>query len=101
MGARITDRTPLQTIIVSIIGAALVIPALFIAFEAHHDCDGADCDICHVVAGAAQLTQVGADLPHLPLFAYPALFFASFLTAALQSSCSSDTLVTLKVRIND
>lgn len=79
----------------------LLMPSLFIVAESHHDCTGDQCPVCKVIAGAVQMEQQGADVPHA--LAAATLLFAATAVACLLSTIllPTDTPVSLKVRIDD
>lgn len=78
---------------------ALIAPSLFIVCEAHHDCSGDGCQVCHVLVIASSIAHADADVPagsSTPAFI---LAFALLALASLVRACST-TLVGLKVRLD-
>lgn len=81
------------------IALALIAPSLFIVCEAHHDCSGDGCQVCHVLVIASSIAHADADVPagsSTPAFI---LAFALLALASLVRACST-TLVGLKVRLD-
>jgi hypothetical protein len=81
--------------------AALLLPSVFLVAEGHHHCTGDGCTICKVLDGAVALQNTGADVPDLPAAA------VVFLVSILLACCAycvlraPETLVSLKVRLDD
>ncbi len=81
------------------IALALIAPSLFIVCEAHHDCSGDGCQVCHVLAIASSIAHADVDVPAGS--STPALIpaFALLAFASVVRACSM-TLVGLKVRLD-
>ena len=79
----------------------LLMPSLFIVAESHHDCTGDQCPVCKVIAGAVQIEQQGADVPHA--LAAAIVLLSVTVVACLRRTLllATDTPVSLKVRMND
>lgn len=78
---------------------ALLAPSLFIVAEAHHDCAGDGCEVCHVLAIAVSIAHESADVAAPTATAALALFFAVLVVVAPVRP-SATTLVGLKVRLD-
>ena len=77
----------------------LLLPALFVAAEAKHDCPGDGCVVCHVIAGSLQLENMGAPGSGASRQVIPLTLAALVAAVIVRPSRSAQTPVTLKVKI--
>lgn len=75
--------------------------AAYIILEAHHDCAGENCPICHEIQICRQvlntLGTASAGRPALAFF----ILFAFLLTCAPVRAATAVTLISLKVKLSD
>ena len=62
-GSSAAVNSPFARIAAVAITLALIAPSLFIVCEAHHDCSGDGCQVCHVLAIASSLAHADSDAP--------------------------------------
>ena len=81
------------------VALALIAPSLFIVCEAHHDCSGDGCQVCHVLAIASSISHADADVPAES--STPAFVTAlALLALSSVARAGATTLVGLKVRLD-
>lgn len=94
-------KRSLSGILCAIIVAALLVSAVFIAAELHHDCAGEHCPICSAISSWEHLLRVMALLAALG----GALALTDHSSGAPMSArfgrAALPTLVTLKVKLSD
>ena len=80
---------------------SLLLSLSFVAFEAHHDCEGEDCPICICLEECVNTIKGFCDsLPILSAFA--AVFCAAVLCSfVLSKELVFNTPISIKVRMND
>ena len=88
-----------KRIVAIVLALALLAPSLFIVAEAHHDCAGDGCEVCHALAIAVSIAHESADVPTATATAALVLFFA-LLSVTAPVLPSATTLVGLKVRLD-
>lgn len=79
----------------------LLFSVFFEAFEAHHDCEGEDCEICLALEACANLTQ---DIRTGASAAVPVSIFVLFIAASM--ACASRSMphitpVDLRIQMNN
>ncbi len=80
----------------------LLTSSVYILLEAHHDCDGDDCEVCGHIARLEALLQDMARLGALHAAGYSMLLYAQHASAEKrQGSVCAFTLVGCKTRLND
>lgn len=75
---------------------------IFVAHEMHHQCDGEDCHICHII----QICDQNIKLLGFALATFAAVRLArqkpgKALSAIEKSPVTYDTLISRKIRLND
>ncbi|MBR6004542.1 MAG: hypothetical protein IK068_07470 [Lachnospiraceae bacterium] len=90
-----------KALVASVLVLSLMLSLSFVAFEAHHDCEGEDCPICICLEECVNTIKGFCD--SLPILS---AFVAVILTVALCSFVESKELVfntpiSIKVRMND
>lgn len=73
----------------------------FIVENAHHDCVGEECQICMEIEAAVRTISNLKILPVLSMGLVILCAFAQICAEMLDSGCTKDTLVTLKVELLD
>lgn len=76
--------------------------AVFVAHEMHHQCDGEDCHICHII----QICEQNIKLLSFALAAFAAIRLPRQKSSRTNSAKSKskftyDTLISRKIRLND
>ncbi len=77
----------------------IMLSSFFIVENAHHDCVGEECQICMEIEAAVRTIS---NLKIVPVLAFGLVVlcaFAQICAEILDSGCTKDTLVTLKVEL--
>ena len=91
-----------QRAVACLVAFSVVFPFFFTIIEAEHPCTGDDnCAICQVISEAMQFEQSGFDVSNPVGFGSSFCFFLLCPIALLVLLSAPETLVHLKVRIND
>lgn len=98
---KISNARRIEAYIVAIITIAFMLfSVFFIAVELHHDCSGEDCPICSVIHQCENtFKQVFSSGCVQTAIIMPILFAA--VTLLITGSITNETLVSMKVRLND
>ena len=84
-----------------LIALVFVMSALFVIFEADHDCSGDDCRICQAVNTCLNLFDNTTPKPDGAEFGAAVIFALVLAMGAVSAQKFSDSLVTLKVKLSD
>jgi hypothetical protein len=98
-GRRGTVRFVSGIIAVMMLSFVLLVSA-FVAFEAHHDCEGEDCPICACIEQCRAILRMAAKTGGKQVsFMIPVAVFLA--VNVYVSMARSDSLVSRKVRLDD
>lgn len=84
-----------------IIALSFVLSALFVVFEAEHDCSGDDCQICQSVNTCLRLFDNTTPKPESSGFVAALAFALVLVLGAVLLGGRSENLITLKVKLSN
>ena len=97
------EKKVIAIFLILCIAAAVSLSALFIVNHVDHDCTGEDCGVCQEISACLsalrRLTENADGTAKLPAKTAFLMFFA-FLSL-LQAEIFTNTLITLKIRLNN
>ena len=98
----VTDCRPVaRRAVALLVTVTLLLPAVFVATEAKHDCTGDGCVVCQVLRGAIALQGTYGPTPSRPQMPLALPRAAALTVVVTQLLLMAETPITLKDRMDD